>query len=285
MLSYIYNKIFQKPHPNAPPSSPASIPPKDQEMLTDRDSSSSSGGGSDNENNDPIMMDVDLNVTASEESKGGIKYEVTLSEPATARTPLKPASPNRSVLSPLSVDKIQERLNEAAQRRKSLQTERIASAQSEIKKIDEVTKKKEEEEKKFVSSVKESLETKMGAASGKKQSIICDLKERLNQYNTEHVKEVQEKSKVDPEEINKLKELQEKKLETAEQNREKVIQTKLDSLKKHDEKVKQVLSLKKSNSQPDMEVDENNEPKNESAVEQDVGTQNWSLKFPNNTSN
>jgi len=271
MFSYIYNKIFQKPHPpgsNAPPSSPASLPPtKDQEMLTDKDSS----GGSDNENNDPIMMDVDLNVTASEESKGGIKYEVTLSEPAAARTPLKAASPNRGALTPLSVDKIQERLNEAAQRRKSLQTERIASAQSELKKIDEVTKKKEEEEKKFVSSVKESLETKMGAATGKKQTIICDLKERLNQYNTEHVKEVQEKSKVkvDPEEMNKLKELQEKKLEAAEQNREKVIQNKLESLKKHDEKVKQVLSLKKSNSQPDMEVDENNEPNNESAIKQE----------------
>jgi len=253
MFSYIYNKIFQKPHhPKAT---------KDQAMMTD---SSGSGSDNDNENNDPIMMEVDLNVTASEESKGGLKYEVTLSEASSvARTPLKPASPNRDrALTPLSKDKIQERLNEAAQRRKSLQTERVSLAKSEIKKIDEVTKKKEEEEKKFVSSVKESLETKMDAATDKKKSIICDLKGRLNQYNTEHVKEVQEKSKEDPEEIKKLKDLQEKKLETAEHNREKVIQTKLDSLKKHDEKVKQVLSLKKSGSQPDMEVDENNEPKN-----------------------
>jgi len=194
------------------------------------------------------MSTAGLNVSASEASKGGVKYEVVLSNPVVA-TPPRSISPTNVPKTFVSVEKIQLKLEQAAERRQSLESLKLAGLQDRFKKVDEVAKKRQEEEINFINGVKENLEHKLEAAIGNRESIISDLKEKLHKHHTNHLQEVRnnlEQSLTEFEE--KAKEELEKKLEAAKQNRETVINSKLESLKKHEEKVEQVRNLKRNSS-------------------------------------
>ncbi|OXA65208.1 myosin-1 [Folsomia candida] len=203
---------------------------------------------------------LDLNVCASEASKGGLKFEVVLSQ-ATVPTPPRSMSPTHQSSRPLvSVEKIQQKLELAAERRQSLESEKLASLQEKWKKIDEAAKKRAEEELNFINHAKGNLEQKMEAVTGNRETIMTDLKVKLSNHNTNHLQEVRQNLESSVSEFEgKVKEDLDKKLEVAEQNREKVIQTKLESLKKHEEKVEQIRSLKKNSSMPEDESNENAE--------------------------
>jgi len=196
-------------------------------------------------------VQLDLNVSASEESKGGVKYEVVLSQPV-VNTPPRTLSPtNEEKKSIVSAEMIQQKLKQAAERRQSLESEKLASLQEKFKKIDEAAKYRAEEESNFINSTKETLEQKMKSHIDNRENIITDLKVKLSTHNTNKLQEVRqnlESSLTEFEE--KVKEEVSKKLETAEQNREKAMQEKLESLKKHEEKVEQLRTLKRSSSVP-----------------------------------
>jgi len=184
-------------------------------------------------------VEVDLNVTASEESKGGIKYEVVIGEPKVV-TPPRVTSPVMS-RTPLSAEVIQQKLEAAAERRQSLEAEKLAFLAEKMKRIEEATKKKEEEESVFIKSTKEALEQKMQAHIENRESKVVDLKTKLSHHNTNHLNQVrqnQESSVVEKEE--KAEKELISKLEAADKNREKVFQERLESLKKHDEKVEMI---------------------------------------------
>jgi exonuclease VII large subunit len=193
---------------------------------------------------------VDLNISASEESKGGVKYEVVLSQPV-VDTPPRTISPTHGGAKPIvTVDKIEQKLKHAAERRQSMESEKLASLQEKFKKIDEAAKLRAEEESNFINATKENLEQKMKAHIDNRETIIADLKVKLSQHNNSHLQEVRqnlESSMTEFEE--KAKEELLKKLEIAEQKRESLIQERLEILKKHEEKVEQVRTLKRSASQ------------------------------------
>jgi len=202
---------------------------------------------------------VDLNITASEAAKGGLKFEVLLSQ-ATVPTPPRSLSPTHFSARPApSVEKIQQKLELAAERRQSLESEKLASLQEKFKKIDGAAKKRAEEELQFINQVKENLEQKMETVTGNREGIMSELKVKLSNHNTNHLQEVRQNEEKKVQEVQeKVKEVLDKKLETAEHNREKVIQTKLDHLKKHEEKVEQIR-LKKTSSLNDDGSNENEE--------------------------
>jgi len=202
---------------------------------------------------------VDINVSASEAAKGGLKFEVLLSQ-ATVPTPPRSLSPPHLNARPApSVEKIQQKLELAAVRRQSLESGKRASLQNKLKKIDEAAKKRADEEMQFINQVKENLEQKMETVIGNREGIMSDLKVKLSNHNTNHLQEVRQNLEKEVQEVQeKVKEGLDKKLETAEHNREKVIQTKLDHLKKHEEKVEQIR-LKRTSSVVDDGSNENQE--------------------------
>jgi len=189
---------------------------------------------------------LDLNVSASETTKGGLKYEVILGEPK-ATTPPRVASP--AVLTPkpvISAEMIKLRQDTAAERRQSMEAERRASLIEKIRKVEEAAKRREEDKANFVNVTKENLEKKIEAHVEKRENYISDLKTKLSNH-TSHLQEVRqnmEKSLTEVETKGKDEWLT--KLEAHEKNREKVLQERLESLKKHDERVEQVRNKRNS---------------------------------------
>ncbi|CAL8125999.1 unnamed protein product [Orchesella dallaii] len=179
-------------------------------------------------------VNIDLNISASEEAKGGVKYELVLSSPV-VDTPPRTISPTNGGAKPIvSAEMIQQKLKQAAERRQSLESEKLASLQEKFKKIDEAAKIRAEEESNFINSTKENLEQKMKVHIDNRDTIITDLKVKLSQHHTSHLQEVRQNLESSVSEFEeKAKEELLKKLEVAEQNREKVIQERLESLKKH----------------------------------------------------
>jgi len=187
-------------------------------------------------------ISIDLNVSASEESKGGIKYEVLIGE-AKAITPKVP--PSSTGIRPVSADVIQLRIDAAAERRQSLETERLAALAEKHRRLEEAAKKREEEELKFTIATKENLEQKIETSAAKRETLISDLKTKLSTHNTNHLQEVRQNA-VSNTNAEKAKQEIEMKLETAEKNREKVLNEKLENLKKHDEKVEMIRTKRTS---------------------------------------
>jgi len=193
-----------------------------------------------------LPSDDMLNVSASEAAKGGIKYEVILEAENPLVTPPSVTTPKPYV----SAEAIKLKLDAAAERRQSLESERIASLAEKTKKIEEAAAKRAEEEKNFISTTKEIYEKKMENHIGNRENIITDLKVKLSNHNTSHLQEVRQNLESSVSEFEeKAKEDLEKKLVVAEQNRDKVIKERLESLKKHEEKVEMVRSIKRSGSQ------------------------------------
>jgi len=202
----------------------------------------------------------DLNISASEEAKGGVKYEVIISQPI-VDTPPRTISPTHGGSKPIvSAELIEQKLKQAAERRQSMESEKLASLQEKFKKIDEAARLRQEEETNFINSTKENLEQRMKAHIDNRETIITDLKGKLSQHNDGHLKEVRQNMESSLTELEeKTKEELLKKLEIAEQKRESIIQERLDSLKKHEEKVEQLRTLKRSASQVEGSIEGTNQ--------------------------
>jgi len=216
------------------------------------------------------VMEVDLNVSCSEESKGGIKYEVLIGEQKVV-TPLRTPSTTCGAR-PLSAEVIQLKIEKATERRKSLEALRLASLSKRFSRIEEAAKKRED----FSIAVKENLEQKIEASTANRETLISDLKTKLSTHNTGHLQEVRQNQIASLTEFEeKVKVELESKLEMAEKNREKVLQEKLESLKKHDEKVEMIRN--KRNSTMDLcdgEADANEEADMENVIVVDTSTSN-----------
>jgi len=187
--------------------------------------------------------------TSAEELKG-VKFDIVLSPPV-VDTPPRTISPTNGGAKPIvSAEMIEQKLKLAAERRQSMESEKLASLQERLKKIEEAAKIRAEEEGKFINTTKENLEQKMKAHIDNRENIITDLKVKLSQHNDSHLKEVRQNLETSLTEFEeKAKEELMKKLEIAEEKRKSLVQEKLESLKKHEEKVEQVRTLKRSSSQ------------------------------------
>jgi len=204
-----------------------------------------SSNGQNGQNIDVNLLD--LNVSASEISKGGIKYEVILGEPV-ASTPPRVVSPSNVTPKPvISAEMLKLRQDTAAERRLSMEAERRASIIEKLRKVEEAAKRREEDKINFVNVTKENLEKRIEAHVEKRENHIADLKTKLSKYNTSHLQEVRQNMEKSLTEVEiKGKDEWLSKLEAHEKNREKIIQERLENLKKHDEKIEQVRNKRNS---------------------------------------
>lgn len=116
-------------------------------------------------------------IRCEEKSKGGIKYDVILSEPAGVPPPLK--SPDAVIL---RSESIEEKLKKAEERRTSMEAEKIAKAAALAMKIEDAQKKRDEKENAFIAQTKEALQ-KLETSSEKREAIINDKMEKLKDHD------------------------------------------------------------------------------------------------------
>ncbi|KAI5742812.1 hypothetical protein M8J77_011553 [Diaphorina citri] len=119
-------------------------------------------------------------IRCEEKSKGGIKYDVILAEPAGTPPPLKTAADTPVIL---RSESIEEKLKQAEERRLSLEAEKIAKNAARRSKIEDAAKKRDEKENEFIEQTKETLEKRLEISSEKREALINDKMEKLKDHD------------------------------------------------------------------------------------------------------
>ncbi|KAI5736283.1 hypothetical protein M8J76_001745 [Diaphorina citri] len=126
----------------------------------------------------PKIMTTEIR--CEEKSKGGIKYDVILAEPAGTPPPLKTAADTPVIL---RSESIEEKLKQAEERRLSLEAEKIAKNAARRSKIEDAAKKRDEKENEFIEQTKETLEKRLEISSEKREALINDKMEKLKDHD------------------------------------------------------------------------------------------------------
>lgn len=177
-------------------------------------------------------------IRAAATGKGGMAFEVILADaPVAGLTPSKPSSSPPKT--PVSIDDIMKKLNEAEARRQSLEAQRLNQLADRWNKVEEASLKKTELNNIFVSKTKEQLDKKMEAITENRESYINGLVDNLKKH--ERIVEVRKSLEAKNLEI---QEKIEKKLAVASENREEKIAKMLDKLKEHDRRIEEVRQNK-----------------------------------------
>ncbi|XP_073986551.1 stathmin isoform X7 [Rhodnius prolixus] len=140
---------------------------------------------------------VATEIRCKEESKGGLKFDVIIADPA-ATPPKRPASPPTKT----SAEEIEEKLKAAEERRLSLEANKMAKFAAKLSKIEEASKKKDEQNSVFINQTKEALEQKMETHIEKREAYLTDIKAKLKDHEkrAEIVRQNKERlSQVEPE--------------------------------------------------------------------------------------
>ncbi|GBN24996.1 hypothetical protein AVEN_64574-1 [Araneus ventricosus] len=181
------------------------------------------------------MMDNEsTEVRCSEHSKGGIKYELVLSEPVVE-------SPKHVALSPpksnLSIEDIEKKLKAAEERRQSIELKKLEFVTEKLGNLESVKVKKEEFNHNFMQSSKETLEQKLESMKENRESHIKNIQEKAREITTK----VEEKRKGgnSPDREVKLEAIK-RKLDTAQEQRESILNNLQEKLKEHDKHIAEV---------------------------------------------
>ncbi|KAG8331981.1 Belongs to the stathmin [Homalodisca vitripennis] len=177
-------------------------------------------------------------IRCQEQSKGGLKFDVILADPAaTPPAPKRTQSPTRTK----SVENIEEKLKAAEERRLSLEASKIASIAAKLAKIEEASKKKDEQTSVFITQTKEALDQKMETHVEKRDAYISAFKTKLKDHwdSVEKTRQMLEKQTLE------LRKEVEEKLQTASAQRDEVLKNTVDRLKEHEEQVKKVRAINK----------------------------------------
>ncbi|XP_055947170.1 golgin subfamily A member 6-like protein 1 isoform X3 [Argiope bruennichi] len=173
-------------------------------------------------------------VRCSEHSKGGIKYELVLSEPVVE-------SPKHVALSPpksnLSIEDIEKKLKAAEERRQSIELKKLEFVTEKLGNLENVKVKKEEFNHNFMQSSKETLEQKLESMKENRESHLKNIQEKAREITTK----VEEKRKGgnSPDREEKLEAIK-RKLDTAQEQREAILNNLQDKLKEHDKHIAEV---------------------------------------------
>ncbi|KAK3912721.1 Stathmin-3 [Frankliniella fusca] len=167
-----------------------------------------------------------VEIRAQETSKGGVKYEAILAEPAVQTPPKRNTSPLRA---PKSTVPLEEKLKAAEERRLSFEANKIAQLAAQMEKIEIIAKKREEE----VSKRKEALDKKIGNAVEKREAHITSVKEKAKEQVEKQAEKAEILAKKSEEEASKKKEALEKKIESALEKREAHINSVKEKVKDH----------------------------------------------------
>jgi len=115
-----------------------------------------------------------------EENKGGLKFEVILAEAnPTGTPPRRVPSPTNT---PSTIEKIEQKLKAAEERRVSLESTRKANIKAKLERASEAKEKRETYDETFKNSTKTALEQKLEATEEKREAYISDMKAKLKDH-------------------------------------------------------------------------------------------------------
>ncbi|CAD5125129.1 DgyrCDS13373 [Dimorphilus gyrociliatus] len=161
---------------------------------------------------------------------------------------LKPATPNgprktpKSSPRPLSQEEIKRKLLDAADRRKSVEAEKLKKIQKLQERGEEAREKVQELNNSFQAETQRTLEAKMGALEENRNAQILALQNKLR----ERIKKVEDVRQASEKYTKELAERIEKKLEVSDENRKSQMKNMLDRLKEHEKHVQEVLETSQS---------------------------------------
>ncbi|KAF8795843.1 Stathmin like protein [Argiope bruennichi] len=163
------------------------------------------------------MDNESTEVRCSEHSKGGIKYELVLSEPVVE-------SPKHVALSPpksnLSIEDIEKKLKAAEERRQTTKVEEKRKGGNSPDREEKL----------------EAIKRKLDTAQEQREAILNNLQDKLK----EHDKHIAEVKKQMEEQTENLREKSIKKLELAQIKRESMLKEIQEKMKEHERHIEEV---------------------------------------------
>lgn len=185
-----------------------------------------------------VLEYVATEVRASENAKGGIKYELVLAEPS-VDTPMK-ASPILPKYN-LSIEEIEKKLKAAEERRQQAEARKLTNINEQLSHLQEVQQKKQVHNTQFMHTAQESLQQRMETNKEKREAYIRAIQEKQRGY----VARVQEVRKnLDAHQQEMLDSIT-KKLASASGVREAQLLALQKRLREHDQHVEAVRQNKK----------------------------------------
>ncbi|XP_064485057.1 stathmin-4-like isoform X2 [Ornithodoros turicata] len=169
-------------------------------------------------------------IRATEESKGGMKYELVLADPC-IESPIPKTTPKS-----LSAEDIDKKLKEAEERRQTLEALKLNSINEKLTRLVGVNQKKEESKQEFQEATRLSVLKKMETTEERRDAHIRSIQDKLREHGS-HIQEVRKSLDAQSQEI--LSNLQ-KKLDSAAELRESQIGALQDRLKNHDAHIAEV---------------------------------------------
>lgn len=180
-----------------------------------------------------MLGDAATEVRASEQSKGGLKYELVLAEPSTTESPLKMSTtPPKS----FSAEDIEKKLKEAEERRQTLEAVKLNMLNEKMSRLAEVNQKKEVFNHDFQEAARQSYEKKIEAFNKNRDAYIKSIQEKQREH-VSHVEEVRRSLDTQTQEM--LASIQ-KKIENANEAREAMITALQERLRNHDKHIADV---------------------------------------------
>ncbi|XP_060516652.1 uncharacterized protein LOC132696082 isoform X7 [Cylas formicarius] len=182
-------------------------------------------------------------VRCQEKTRGGVRYEVILSEPEVKAAPPKKIEQQLTPKSGggVSARDIEDKLRAAEERRQQLETSKMAALSAKMQKIEEASRKKDEQTSQFISATRDALEQKMGIVTEKREAYITDLKTKLK----DHIENVEKTRLSLEQQTDEVRVAIEDKLKTASIQRDGNIKKMLERLKEH-EKHAETVRLNKA---------------------------------------
>jgi len=183
------------------------------------------------------------------DTKGGKSLEIVLS-PA-VKKPKSRVSPPTSPSAPTQ-ESIEQKLKEAEERKKIIETDRIKSLANQLAKIDLAQQKREESEKAKADKIKAN-EAKLHAADEKKSKVLADVKDKMSEHMGKIEKAQKElEASVEAARMAAEASLNEK-MEKMEVMKNLQMEDMLKKIKEHQEHVKEVKSNQEEMLKPHVE--------------------------------
>ncbi|XP_018015975.1 eukaryotic translation initiation factor 5B isoform X2 [Hyalella azteca] len=175
-------------------------------------------------------------IRAEEKSRGGMSYEVILSQAVTERPSSPAKSPSPPPARSITQQDIENKLELAEQRRKALEAQRVASIGERLCRLEEAARKRQEANDEFICSTATALDLKLDASSVNREAHLDGLKAKV----ADHLNSVETVRKSVEEQTEKLREEILSKMSSAQENRDDHLRTIMAKLQAHEASVQRV---------------------------------------------
>jgi len=177
--------------------------------------------------------DKPTEIRCEEKSRGGMCYEVILAQPCVEKPePQAPVSPRPKSC---THEEIQQKLQNAEERRKTMEASRVKLTER-MTKLGEAARKRDEINAAFITTTQKDLDEKLDQTQNNREAYLNGLKAKVHDHLSQ-VAAVNKKSESDKED---LRVSIEAKMSNAEEKRDENMRTMLSKLKEHDDHLRQV---------------------------------------------